>query len=182
MQLADAERTRLLVDGVQTAITADVTRRRDDGMVVTQPLPFLRLDTPVTADGGRRARISRVCIAMDGDVPRLLLELLDEPPSAAELPEVDPEADGDDTLVGFTPGVSTRPARTDSTVPYEVLTEERRRAEVVLTDEITLPEDILAQARPPEPAPSWLARLVAKLGSWLSALWRRPTPALPPPS
>lgn len=111
MQLA-TERTRLHVDGVRSPITADVARRRDDGMVVMQPLPFLKLDTTVT-ESGRRSRIRRVAIAMDGDVPRLLLELCHDRPALE-----------DDTLESFTPGVSTRPARTDSTVPYEFATRE----------------------------------------------------------
>jgi len=116
------ERTRLFVDGVRAPLKADVTRRRDDGLVVSQPLPFLRLDTPVT-EHGRRARISRVAIAMDGDVPRLLLELSHDAEQPAE-----PAPTGDDTLVGFTPGVSTRPARTDGTVPYECSSRSRRLA------------------------------------------------------
>ncbi|MCA9607092.1 MAG: hypothetical protein KC619_15910 [Myxococcales bacterium] len=121
MQLA-TERTRLHVDGVRCPITADVARRRDDGMVVMQPLPFLKLDTTVT-ESGRRSRIRRVAIAMDGDVPRLVLELCHDRPALE-----------DDTLEPFTPGVSTRPARADSTVPYELATRESTapRASIVV--------------------------------------------------
>lgn len=124
MQLVDTERTRLYVEGVHSAITADVTRRQSDLMVVTQALPFLRLETSVT-ESGRRTRISRVAIAMEGDVPKLLLVLRNEP-------EVTHEAE--DTVETFTPGVSTAPARTDSTVPYEFEVHKERSAEIVLSD------------------------------------------------
>ncbi len=202
MQLA--ERTRLSVDGLPTRITADVTRRRADRLVVTQALPFLRLDTSVTDDDGRRARISRVAIAMDGDVPRLLLELVDEapmtpvpapeaeaevaeeadattaletspaaedePPSAEPSEPAEPEADvgeHDDTLESWTPGVSTRPARTDSTVPYELSGRDSRQ-EVVLVDQIELAPETLAALAPPRPG------LFVRVARWIAALFRRP--------
>jgi len=137
------ERARLHVDGVRRPIAADVTRRRDDGVVVTQALPFLRLDTSVT-EGGRRSRIKRVAIAMDGDVPRLLLEL-----------SHDERARADDTEQSFTPGVSARPERTDSTVPYELHATARR-------------ESIVISDRPPPAAPA-----PAPARGWLATLWSR---------
>lgn len=140
------ERTRLYVDGVRAPLKADVTRRRQDGLVVSQSLPFLRLDTPVTEDG-RRARISRVAIAMDGDVPRLLLELSHDE-DAMNPPTGDDTSD--DTIAEFTPGVSMRPARTDGTVPYEFQTEAPGTREVVLSD----PPPAL-----PAPRPTLAARL-----------------------
>jgi hypothetical protein len=173
MQATTSERTRLFVDGVPAAITAEVTNRRDDGMVVTQALPFLRLSTPVTGDDGRRARISRVTIAMDGDVPRLLLELLHEEDRDDAGPLEAPVTD-EDTVEVFTPGVSNRPARTDATVPYELRVDERPTREVVLGREEPAP-------RLPAPeVPLWL-RAWRRLGAWLTALLGRPTaPALPP--
>ncbi len=140
------ERTRLYVDGVRAPLKADVTRRRQDGLVVSQSLPFLRLDTPVT-EHGRRARISRVAIAMDGDVPRLLLELSHDEDAMSPPTGVDTS---DDTIAEFTPGVSTRPARTDGTVPYEFQTEAPGTREVVLSD----PPPAL-----PAPRPTLAARL-----------------------
>ena len=119
MNVAGIERTRLFVEGVGTAITAEVTRRRSDRLVVAQPLPFLRLDTPVVAEGGKRARIARVAIAMEGDVPRLMLELAHDDAPPLEAPLIGTEVEREATLPGFTPGVSMRPARTDSTVPYD---------------------------------------------------------------
>lgn len=181
MQLASHERARFQLDGVAAPITADIARRRRDGLVVTQALPFLRLDTPVTDEAGRPRRISRVAIAMDGDVPRLLLELLDEEEASADdvvlvddvlvddaLVDGAPEqADPEDTLEGFTPGVSQRPARTDSTVPYEFQTREPSE-EVVLADEIELPPETLALMHPPRPS------IFTRLRRWLMALFGRP--------
>jgi len=138
MQLS-SNRTRLHLDGVGSAITADVTRRRTDGMVVSQPLPFLRLDTSVT-ERGRRSRIKRVAIAMDGDVPQLLLELMHEA-----------GVSGDDTQKSFTPGMSERPARTDSTIPYGFDTTSHPAS-------ISVGDAIAMGARAPEPQPSWLMR------------------------
>ncbi|MEQ9081081.1 MAG: hypothetical protein RLP09_44870 [Sandaracinaceae bacterium] len=144
------ERTRLYVDGVRAPLKADVTRRRQDGLVVSQSLPFLRLDTPVTEDG-RRARISRVAIAMDGDVPRLLLELShDEDATSTAMNPPTGDDTSDDTIAEFTPGVSMRPARTDGTVPYEFQTETPGTREVVLSD----PPPAL-----PAPRPTLAARL-----------------------
>lgn len=182
MQATTNERTRLFVDGVTEAITADVTHRRDDGMVVTRALPFLRLATPVTGDDGRRARISRVTIAMDGDVPRLLLELRHE--EARDVPPLEAPVTDEDTVEVFTPGVSRRPARTDATVPYELRSADRPRREVVLGREARdepgrEARDEPAPRLPAPEIPLWL-RAWRRLGAWLAALLRRPAPALPP--
>jgi hypothetical protein len=145
MQMA-TERTRLFVDGVRSAITADVQRRRHDGIIVTQALPFLKLDTRVVGDDGRPTRISRVAIAMDGDMPRLLLELEHERDehaapqtceaqlSPAELADVvGPLDPGEATLAEFQPGVSTRAIRPDSTQPYEIEAAEPKRDSIVVS-------------------------------------------------
>ena len=138
MQLS-SNRTRLHLKGVGSSITADVARRRPDGLVVTQPLPFLRLDSSVT-ESGRRSRIRRVAIAMDGDVPQLLLEL-----------HHDGKASEDDTEESFTPGMSARPARTDSTVPYGFETKPTK-APIVLSDPASM------TVRETEPETTWLTR------------------------
>lgn len=156
MQLATTERTRLFVDGVQAAITADVTRRRHDGLVVAQALPFLRLDTPVTGADGRRTRISRVEISMDGDTPRLLLELLDDHAEEAEVKV-------EEAAPVFTPGVSTRPPRRDSTLPYARLDPRDEDVEdLVLRD----PPALDFRMPAPEP-PAWYLRLWALLLSFI---------------
>jgi len=153
MQLA-TERTRLHLDGVHAPITAEVTRRRDDGMVVTQALPFLRLDSMVT-ESGRRSRIARVAIAMEGDVPKLLLELHHDGDEAQEVPHAD------DTVETFTPGVSARPARTDATVPYEFQSR-AGNAQIVLRD----PPPIRL---PAAPEPPWLVRVWRRFVTALAA-------------
>lgn len=184
MHLASTERTRLFVAGVRNPITADVARRRDDGMVVRQALPFLRLETPVTGADGRRARIARVAIAMDGDVPSLLLELQDEAVIETDrdldalLADVGGEADRDDTIMSFTPGVSERPARTDSTVPYVLRAEDRPSREVVVG------AALVAGSSPPPPAvvEPFFTRLARELTRAMTRLFTaltRPTPALP---
>lgn len=155
MQLAN-ERTRLHVDGVRAPITADVTKRRDDGMVVTQALPFLRLDTAVT-ESGRRSRIARVAIAMDGDVPRLLVELRHDEMGTA--PEAPPKPRG-----------RRRKTRADHTVPYALDTGDHPRATVVLRDPVAT--TALARTGPA----AWLARWLRRI--W-AALTTRTSPANP---
>ncbi len=168
MQMAGPERTRIFVDGVRAAITADIAQREHDCMIVTQALPFLRLDTQVVEDDGTRARITWVGIDMDGDVPRLVLELAheEEPTLAAPV-----TARADDTEDTFTPGVSTRKARTDSTVPYD-FQPAARTAEVVV-GRPSQPERAVARREP------FFARVMSRISSFLAALVRRPL-ALPP--
>ncbi|MDQ3033492.1 MAG: hypothetical protein M3Y87_13820 [Myxococcota bacterium] len=69
------ERARLHFAGVRTPIVTTVARRREDGLVVVQELPFLRLHSEVHDEQRRRARIARVAVDVQGDVPRLVLEL-----------------------------------------------------------------------------------------------------------
>ena len=184
-----SERTRLQLDGVGATITAERAWACGDTTLVRQALPFLRLDTEVTDEDGRRARIRAVTISMDGDVPRLELELR----------EVD-EADLD-TLVGFELGVSRLPARTDSTVPYEYGAD-RPLEEVVVrdpapgADEDDAPELTIVHEEPPPaaapnrvirtsrlpavrmPEPSLLARLLRSFTRAWRALVRHPAFAL----
>jgi hypothetical protein len=166
MQMAGPERTRLFVDGVRAAITADVAQREHDCMIVTQALPFLRLDTSVVEDDGTRARITWVGIDMDGDVPRLVLELAheDEPTLAA------PVTASAGVPARFTPGVSTRPPRTDSTVPYD-LCPAARTSEKVVGD---APERSAAIVRAPARPEPWWTRLAHRIAAIVAALTRRP--------
>ena len=173
MQMAGTERTRIFVDGVRAAITAEVAQREHDCMIVTQALPFLRLDTSVVEDGGTRARITWVGIDMDGDVPRLVVELAhedaDEPRLQAPVTELD------DTLERFTPGVSVYPARTDSTVPYDFQTSARTTETVVGAPE-SPPAEPVALARPRAVREPLWARLVRRISAFVTALTRRPLP------
>jgi hypothetical protein len=169
MEMA-TERTRLFVDGVRTAITAQVAGRRAGGLVVTQALPFLRMGTSVLEDRGKRGRIARVAIAMDGDVPQLLLELEDEEVECAMPATIEPPRE-EPTVETFTPGVSMRPARTDSTVPYDYQRGEKS-GPIVLADDIRLAEP-------------WWMRAFRKIGALVAAMFAqappRPTVAAPEP-
>ena len=187
MNVAGIERTRLFVEGVGTAITAEVTRRRSDRLVVAQALPFLRLDTPVVAEGGKRARIARVAIAMEGDVPRLMLELAHDDAPPLEAPLIGTEVEREATLPGFTPGVSMRPARTDSTVPYDFQPRVRAPRVVAVAEASTREEPtVTASVEPPRARAAasgsepWWTRLARKLSMLFAVLTRRAVPALPP--
>ncbi len=69
------QRARLHIDGVRSPVLARVARRRESGMTCVQELPFLRLESAVTDDRGRRARIARVALSVEGSVPKLVIEL-----------------------------------------------------------------------------------------------------------
>src|SRR5262245_13367452 len=88
MQAITMERSRFYLEGVEKAIVANVAHRGTSGLVIEQPLPFLRLDTAVRDELGACARISRVDIALDGGVPRLVLELAREPELEPSAPAV----------------------------------------------------------------------------------------------
>jgi hypothetical protein len=69
------ERTRLHIAGVRQPVLTRVARRRETGMTCVQELPFLRLESEVVDDRGRRARIARVAFSVERDVPKLVIEL-----------------------------------------------------------------------------------------------------------
>ena len=65
----------LRLDGVASPILARVIYSGKDGLAVEQDLPFLRLRTGVTTPDGRRGRIEAVELTVDGDTPKLLLDV-----------------------------------------------------------------------------------------------------------
>lgn len=73
------DRARLFLEGIGTSVVARVARRRARGMVCVQDLPFLRLESTVIDDSGRRGRIVRVALDVERDVPKLVIELVYEP-------------------------------------------------------------------------------------------------------
>jgi len=166
MQAITMERGRFFFDGVGKAIVANVAHREQGSLVLEQPLPFLRLDTTVRDELGGWARLSRVDIALDGDVPRLVIELARDPQETPSAPAIvtrtaESASGREDTMQTFTPGVSSRPARTDSTVPYDFHPQDRPSGEVVVAPPPRLP--IVRR-------PSLWARAIA----WLGSLVRRP--------
>ena len=78
----------LSLDGVASPIVARVIHSGADGIAVEQELPFLRLRTGVTAPDGRRGRIEAVELLVDGDTPKLLLDITYDPRSFV-VPEAD---------------------------------------------------------------------------------------------
>lgn len=69
------ERTRLYLADIANPIVTQVARRRETGMTCVQELPFLRIESLVEDDRGRKARIARVALAVDKNVPKLVIEL-----------------------------------------------------------------------------------------------------------
>jgi hypothetical protein len=161
MQAITMERSRFYLEGVEKAIVANVAHRGASGLVIEQPLPFLRLDTTVRDESGIYRRVSRVDIALEDGVPRLVLELAQEPeePSAPAVVVCTETRDQTDRI--FTPGVSSRPARTDSTVPYDYQTTPKREP---------APAPMIVAPRLPTARPSIFARFVA----WVGGLFRTP--------
>jgi hypothetical protein len=76
---ADGERARLQLDSVEAAITAPVRHRTGTGLVVEQPLPFLRIGSGVE-EGALRGRIASVGISVAEHVPRLVIGVTYEAP------------------------------------------------------------------------------------------------------
>lgn len=67
--------TRLAISGVASRVALRVASRRDGGATLEQRLPFLAIGTEVADDEGRTGRIARVAVALEGGVPKLVLEL-----------------------------------------------------------------------------------------------------------
>ncbi len=92
---AGAARARLFLGGVGAAVSADVCSRTRDRLTVRHALPFLKLESEVMDEDGRRARISAVRVYVEDDVPTLHMELTYP---------------------------TTRTARRDETLPYGIST------------------------------------------------------------
>ncbi len=78
MQTAHAdlrEKVRFALEGVRAPIVATVARRRADGLVLVQKLPFLKRHSLVCDETRRQARIARVALDSGRDVPELVIEL-----------------------------------------------------------------------------------------------------------
>lgn len=81
------EKVRFAIEGVRAPIVATVAKRRADGLVLVQKLPFLKRDSLVCDDTQRQARIARVALDSGRDVPELVIELAyDDPAPSIEEP------------------------------------------------------------------------------------------------
>jgi len=80
----------LHLDGVSSPVLGRILHEDPDGMAVEQELPFLRLRTGLTTQDGRRGRIESVDLAVDGETPRLILDVsYDERSASFAVPEAD---------------------------------------------------------------------------------------------
>ncbi|MCA9602585.1 MAG: PilZ domain-containing protein [Myxococcales bacterium] len=67
----------LELDGVPSPVIGAVVQADDDGITIEQDLPFLRLHRGATVKGtGRRGIVNCVDLIVDGDVPKLVLDIL----------------------------------------------------------------------------------------------------------
>ena len=165
------DRARLRIEGVEAAIVTRVARRRSDALVVVQELPFLRMNARTLDEDGRAARISRVAIDCDGEIPKLVLELAYE--DAPAEPEHDPVSDGwdrrDQTLgYGEARPSAAEIIRRDSLLP-------RRERESTLMFRTDPPPPFAGATEPLSTGPEsvrTLAPWMEKRGTDLELAWR----------
>ncbi len=67
--------TRLSISGVGPRVALRVAERQAQRATLEQRLPFLAIGTEVADEEGRTGRIARVNVALEGGVPKLVLEL-----------------------------------------------------------------------------------------------------------
>ncbi len=88
----------LEIEGVPSAIRAGIVSEDEDVLTVSQELSFLRLKTGVTVQkDGRRGRIEGIDLLVDGDTPRLMIDIVFEdalvvPAAESTLPDFLPPA------------------------------------------------------------------------------------------
>jgi hypothetical protein len=70
-----SDTTRLAISGVSSRVALRVTERHGSRETLEQKLPFLTIGTEVADEQGRTGRIARVNVALEGGVPKLVLEL-----------------------------------------------------------------------------------------------------------
>lgn len=109
-----SEKTRLHLEALGSRVVTRVARRSEEGLTVSQALPFLKLESGVRDEAGRVARIKWVSVDIEGDTPQLVMELAYERPTRQ-----------DDTIPVM------RRARRDDTVPFEIQRDEPRREVIV---------------------------------------------------
>ncbi len=93
----DRPSARLYLDAIGAHVVARVSERTPSHLTVSRELPFLKLDSVVHDESGRRARVSSVSVVLEKGTPRLVLELAYEEASAQlellDLPGISAAAD-----------------------------------------------------------------------------------------
>lgn len=132
------DRARLRIEGVSSPIVTRIARRRAGALVVEQELPFLRMNARVQDEDGRAARIARVAIDAESEVPKLVLELAydDEGDGGVEVSvdPVDAGWDRRDQTLGYG---EQRPSaaeiiRRDSVAPASAVAPRRERESTLM--------------------------------------------------
>ena len=87
---AKAPTVRLLLDGVESSIVAELQSESDTALSVEQPLPFLAIGSAVVNEGtSRRGHLEAVELKMDEATPKLVLSIGYELDGAPEAPAAD---------------------------------------------------------------------------------------------
>lgn len=112
---ARGQRAKLMLESLSSPVVARVEHRSAERMTVKQALPFLRLESGVRDEEGRRAVIRSVGVAMDGGTPNLVLDLVYEGVTGPTDPSI-----GLDDTVPAAPIIidQRRPRRVDHTIPF----------------------------------------------------------------
>jgi hypothetical protein len=153
----EPERIRVQLDGVKTPVIATVIDRCERSMTVEQALPFLKLETGIVDEQGRRGRIVAVDLSVEGDTPKLLLDLAfdettlaDPPPADATVPDFDSVEDEEVSEIrSVTP--SSAGAIDMAPMPSESVVRVEARASVVHAPNVEVRME-LPPPKPVEPA------------------------------
>lgn len=109
------ERAKLMLENLSSPVVARVAHRSAERMTVKQALPFLKLESGVRDEEGRRAVIRSVGVAMEGGTPNLVLDLVYESATGPS----DPAFGFDDTLPAAPIVIDPRRSRrVDHTIPF----------------------------------------------------------------
>jgi hypothetical protein len=112
---ARGERAKLILEDLSSPVVARVEHRSAERMTVKQALPFLRLESGVRDEDGRRAVIRSVGVCVEGGTPNLVLDLVYDHGMGPS----DPSIGLDDTLPAPIVIEARRaPRRIDHTIPY----------------------------------------------------------------
>ncbi len=145
--------TRLSISGVKPTVAVRVAQRRDSRVTVEQRLPFLAIGTEIADERGQTGRIERVGVALEGGVPKLVLELAYD---VLPRPSTPPGRRGDQTISYERPTVPeplrARRAEGDPAAPLAASATRSHPLRVAFP----------LEKRRPAPQ-SWLARLFASI-------------------